>query len=333
MFQCPECGRGYETSEGVDQHRAGKHGVAVFADTRVPCDECGRSYGNLNALARHRKRDHGFHTPGPQVYEYDYVDDSDQPTYGYGGAAIGLSSDHSYVDDDLSLTDPEALYHTPAICCERCGRLDASLRIAAFQYVYSALLFTSRKVAVGVWCSGCRRTEGWKWSLLTFFLGWWGIPWGPIYSIGALAQNIGGGEQPTEANAELLEVAGGELMERGEASEAALAFRESLARTNEPRVRRGLQVAEAAESAEPLPKVRVSRFRPGDVVVADNATLYLEPGGEQPIGSLSSAQAIVLRAMSGWVELRAPGTRPGWVSEEVLSAPKLNSGSDMGIKS
>jgi|GEM_PF-346080 len=35
-------------------------------------------------------------------------------------------------------------------------------------------------------------------SALTFFAGWWGIPWGPIYSIMALATNLGGGKDVTE---------------------------------------------------------------------------------------------------------------------------------------
>ncbi len=34
-------------------------------------------------------------------------------------------------------------------------------------------------------------------SLLTLIFGWWGIPWGPIYSIGALATNLMGGHDLT----------------------------------------------------------------------------------------------------------------------------------------
>lgn len=35
-------------------------------------------------------------------------------------------------------------------------------------------------------------------TLLTFFLGWWGIPWGPIYTIGSLYTNLTGGDDVTE---------------------------------------------------------------------------------------------------------------------------------------
>ena len=35
-------------------------------------------------------------------------------------------------------------------------------------------------------------------SLLTFVFGWWGIPWGPIYSIGSLYTNLSGGRDVTQ---------------------------------------------------------------------------------------------------------------------------------------
>ena len=34
-------------------------------------------------------------------------------------------------------------------------------------------------------------------SICTLFLGWWGFPWGPIYSIQSLAKNLGGGHRVT----------------------------------------------------------------------------------------------------------------------------------------
>lgn len=36
-------------------------------------------------------------------------------------------------------------------------------------------------------------------TILTFFLGWWGFPWGPIYSIGSLYTNLSGGKDVTSA--------------------------------------------------------------------------------------------------------------------------------------
>jgi hypothetical protein len=33
---------------------------------------------------------------------------------------------------------------------------------------------------------------------LSAFLGWWGIPWGPIYTIQSLSKNISGGKDVTD---------------------------------------------------------------------------------------------------------------------------------------
>ena len=35
--------------------------------------------------------------------------------------------------------------------------------------------------------------------MLNFFIGWWGLPWGPIYTIGALYNHIIGGKDITQA--------------------------------------------------------------------------------------------------------------------------------------
>lgn len=34
-------------------------------------------------------------------------------------------------------------------------------------------------------------------TLLSLVLGWWGIPWGPIYTIGAVFTNLSGGKDVT----------------------------------------------------------------------------------------------------------------------------------------
>jgi len=40
-------------------------------------------------------------------------------------------------------------------------------------------------------------SRGLLWSLLTFVMGWWGIPWGPIYTVQSLAVNLRGGKDVT----------------------------------------------------------------------------------------------------------------------------------------
>ena len=39
---------------------------------------------------------------------------------------------------------------------------------------------------------------GLPWSLISLLFGWWGIPWGPIFTIMALVKNFRGGEDVTE---------------------------------------------------------------------------------------------------------------------------------------
>jgi lipopolysaccharide export LptBFGC system permease protein LptF len=42
-----------------------------------------------------------------------------------------------------------------------------------------------------------RVLKGLGFSLLSFLLGWWGIPWGPIYTVQALWNNFQGGKDVT----------------------------------------------------------------------------------------------------------------------------------------
>ncbi|MFT6686561.1 MAG: hypothetical protein ACJAVH_001833 [Bacteroidia bacterium] len=39
--------------------------------------------------------------------------------------------------------------------------------------------------------------KGLPYTFISLILGWWGIPWGPIYTIGALFSNLGGGKDLT----------------------------------------------------------------------------------------------------------------------------------------
>jgi hypothetical protein len=38
---------------------------------------------------------------------------------------------------------------------------------------------------------------GLPYTLLSLFLGWWGFPWGPVYTTQAVATNFGGGKDVT----------------------------------------------------------------------------------------------------------------------------------------
>ena len=38
---------------------------------------------------------------------------------------------------------------------------------------------------------------GWGFLLISLVFGWWGIPWGPIYTIGSIVTNLSGGKDVT----------------------------------------------------------------------------------------------------------------------------------------
>jgi len=69
-----------------------------------------------------------------------------------------------------------------------------------YQYAISIIVMTFRRGSDIYYIppGESRIGKGLPFSLMTFVLGWWGIPWGPIYSIGSLWTNFNGGENVTE---------------------------------------------------------------------------------------------------------------------------------------
>jgi len=50
--------------------------------------------------------------------------------------------------------------------------------------------------------------KGLPWSMMTFLLGWWGIPFGPIRTVQSLVANFRGGEDVTVEVASALQLQG-----------------------------------------------------------------------------------------------------------------------------
>ncbi|HTT77092.1 MAG TPA: J domain-containing protein [Candidatus Binataceae bacterium] len=116
----------------------------------------------------------------------------------------------------------------PDFCCSHCGRKDSSLRLVAMYYVTSFLVVTYKRAASGIWCQRCTAREAAKRTFLSALLGWWGFPWGPIYTLQALFVNATGGLQSASNNAALLRAVAYQLYTRSERDEAALALSNSL---------------------------------------------------------------------------------------------------------
>lgn len=90
------------------------------------------------------------------------------------------------------------------ICCSRCGQITAQPRYIVFFRVYSFIFGTLRKPVQGIFCAGCAKKEAFKSSIITMFAGWWGVPWGPIHSIGSILTNGLGGKHEQASDERLI---------------------------------------------------------------------------------------------------------------------------------
>ncbi|WP_086607238.1 hypothetical protein [Erythrobacter donghaensis] len=79
--------------------------------------------------------------------------------------------------------------------------VDAGGRFVVYQWAVSVIFASFRNSTDILLVPGTsnRILKGLPWTLLTFVLGWWGIPWGPIYTVQSLWQNLSGGKDLTEA--------------------------------------------------------------------------------------------------------------------------------------
>lgn len=90
------------------------------------------------------------------------------------------------------------------ICCSVCGKVSAQPQYVIFYRVVSFLIATRREPVQGVYCSKCAERTSLKATAFTWVFGWWGFPFGPIYTIHALFVNMLGGKRPIDVNARVL---------------------------------------------------------------------------------------------------------------------------------
>jgi hypothetical protein len=84
------------------------------------------------------------------------------------------------------------------ICCERCGKVTAQPHATVFTYAISIIVVSFRNPIQGIFCSACARKTALKASLISALAGWWGFPWGPIFTISSILKNaVGGRSSPT----------------------------------------------------------------------------------------------------------------------------------------
>jgi len=73
-------------------------------------------------------------------------------------------------------------------------------KFVIFQYCISILVMTFRRSSDIYFIRAGEGTFGVSigYTIVSILLGWWGIPWGPIYTIGAIITNLGGGKDITQ---------------------------------------------------------------------------------------------------------------------------------------
>lgn len=113
----------------------------------------------------------------------------------YDTQSTEYHSDH-YDGSEENIVEP--------IVCWSCGHVSAQPRYVIFYEVVSFLIATTRNPVQGIFCKSCADKKLYRATIKTWLLGWWGIPWGPIYSIHAILTNLVGGKKPRDVNARLL---------------------------------------------------------------------------------------------------------------------------------
>jgi hypothetical protein len=73
-------------------------------------------------------------------------------------------------------------------------------KFVIYQYTISIVLMTFKRSSdIYFVKAGENGTiKGLPYTFIALFLGWWGIPWGPIYTIGSLYNNLRGGKDVTQ---------------------------------------------------------------------------------------------------------------------------------------
>lgn len=73
-------------------------------------------------------------------------------------------------------------------------------KFVAYQYTISIIVMTFKRSSdVYFIRAGENATvKGLPYTFLSLILGWWGIPWGPVYTIGSLVSNLSGGKDVTQ---------------------------------------------------------------------------------------------------------------------------------------
>ena len=77
--------------------------------------------------------------------------------------------------------------------------LQRGAKLVFYQYAISVLVMSFRRSSDVYYIPAGESAvkKGLPWSLISLVAGWWGIPWGPIFTIQSLVTNFKGGKDVT----------------------------------------------------------------------------------------------------------------------------------------
>ncbi|MBJ6987280.1 J domain-containing protein [Devosia sp. MC521] len=101
------------------------------------------------------------------------------------------------------------------IQCSKCGKVTAQPRFLVFRQVVSFLVMTRTSPKPGIYCSDCASKQAFRSSAISAAFGWWGLPWGPIYTVREIFRNACGGERHKDIEEQLIWQNAIAFMDRG----------------------------------------------------------------------------------------------------------------------
>ncbi len=126
------------------------------------------------------------------------------------------------------------------VACSRCRAITAQPRYVVYWRVISYGVGSVRRPVQGVFCRACADRLGVIASAITWLLGWWGVPWGPLWTVKALWCNLRGGERPGDINASLLSRQARYFIGTGKLALARAALDQAMSLVQRPELRQKL---------------------------------------------------------------------------------------------
>jgi len=80
------------------------------------------------------------------------------------------------------------------------SEIERGAKFVMFTYCFSIIVITFRRSSDIYFVRSHESAikYGWPWLLISLIFGWWGIPWGPIYTIQAIFRAFTGQDVTTE---------------------------------------------------------------------------------------------------------------------------------------